>query len=437
MSFADFIKLGQEKIKVDGFSDTDKATILEALKTVYEGSPTAKAMIDRWISSGKEILIRPDEEPGAVLNSGEVWIGLDFVNRMLYIDNDGMSRKNTLERVLVHELVHALTGKCDDGIGAGEHDRGSLTDYQGETVIEANKIYRELGLPEQNSYIGQNVLGLDNDVLIAGIQYTNGAAINRSVVISNAADPGTIYRANDWDSSPAGNSSDLLIGDVNDNKLEAGDGNDFLYGNVGNDTLDGGEGDDYLEGGADNDQLTGGAGRDTLLGGTGNDKYIEGVDGAIDTIKDTDGQGEIFFAGAILALAGGTAPYQEETEPVSWYSANLTYRRDGKDLYLIRDGHIELVIQEFDFTNGALGLTLGMEAAPAPIPKNPLPASLYHNVTLSTTARDVTTGSYADEVWGSGGNDTIHLGGRVACCDSPLSRKQRPRHKPGTGYFHA
>ena len=220
----------------------------------------------------------------------------------------------------------------------------------------------------------------------------------------------------DWDSTLAVNSNDLLIGNAAPNTLKVGDGNDFLYGNGGNDILDGGEGDDYLEGGFDDDELKGGQGRDTLLGGTGNDTYIEGIDGAIDTTRDTDGQGSITFDGVILA--GGTATYQNaswNTSPVSWYSTNgygaqLTYRRDGNDLFVIQDGHIELRILDFNFTSGALDLTLKMEDAPGDVPKNPLSANFYHNVTLSPSARAVTTGSHADEMWGSGMNESIALG---------------------------
>jgi hypothetical protein len=74
-------------------------------------------MIDTWINEGKEIFIFSGD-PSA--DPGKVWIDLDYVSRLLYIDNNGTARSNTLEGVLAHELVHALTGKHDDGIGAGK-----------------------------------------------------------------------------------------------------------------------------------------------------------------------------------------------------------------------------------------------------------------------------------------------------------------------------
>jgi hypothetical protein len=54
----------EDKTTIDNsFSLIDKATILAAMKTVYMGSPTAKAMFDAWISvPGNRITI--DYEPG-------------------------------------------------------------------------------------------------------------------------------------------------------------------------------------------------------------------------------------------------------------------------------------------------------------------------------------------------------------------------------------
>ena len=307
---------------------------------MWEGSATVKAMFDNWIEQNpnQNIYIAFTKDVSQSTEQGKVDIDPAYAAQVRYIDHNGLSLENTFIRALLHELVHALTPKIDNGIGSAKYDGADPTDYQGETVIEANEIYRELGLRDQNSYIGQDDKSplIPGFTLIPGFEYTEGARIDRSVVISAAHNPVTKNETSDWDSSTAGNSNDLLIGNELGNRLSAGDGNDFLYGNVGNDILDGGEGDDYLEGGADNDQLTGGAGRDTLLGGTGNDKYIEGIDGAIDTIKDTDGQGSITFGGA--ALAGGTATYQT-TQPASWYSANesgaeITYRCDGTTLFI-------------------------------------------------------------------------------------------------------
>ncbi|TFH84739.1 VWA domain-containing protein [Billgrantia azerbaijanica] len=105
-----------------------------------------------------------------------------------------------------------------------------MTDYKGATVTFSNKIYDELGLPEQNSYIAYDSTG---DILTRGFEYTNGTSIDRSV-----------SQDRDWNSSAAGNSDDLLIGGPSTNILQSGDGNDFLFGGGGDDTLNGGNGTD-------------------------------------------------------------------------------------------------------------------------------------------------------------------------------------------------
>lgn len=224
-----------------------ESQILAAMRTIYN-SPTAKKMIDDWFichADTEKINFKFDngpDGPWADLGmKGIIHFDLAWSDTAMYIDDNGTAVQDTLVTMMTHELVHALTGRLDnpDLIVA-------TNDYRQATVTYSNIIYRELGLPEQNSYIGQNI---DHN-LILRFQYTNGAAIDRSV--SQDAD---------WDSSGAGNSNDLLIGGISGNVLSAGDGNDFLYGNGGNDTLDGGAGNDVLIGGVDDDTLIGGTGK--------------------------------------------------------------------------------------------------------------------------------------------------------------------------------
>lgn len=86
---------------------------------------------------------------------------------------------------------------------------------------------------------------------------------------------------------------------------------DRLYGGAGDDILSGLGGDDYLEGGAGNDTLIGGAGSDDLVGGAGFDTYVIGDDGqgtigqGVDTIIDSDGDGQIQLGGEIIAGSFG------------------------------------------------------------------------------------------------------------------------------------
>lgn len=315
MSFADV----QNKTILTGFSTADQATILGAIRTAYEGSATAKSMFDSWISiPGNTIAINfLSGKFRAYRNLGRLEVDLNQLNSAMYIDNNGTAVKDTAVTAIVHELVHALTGRSDDY---------NATDYKGSTVTYSNTIYKELGLPEQNSYIAYDDTG---NILTLGYQYTNGAAIDRSVV-----------RDSDWDSSAAGNSKDLLIGGASGNVLRAGDGNDFLYGNGGNDTLDGGSGDDKLYGGDD---------ADTLKGDSGYDEYFVDTQ---DTVMDTDGSGSVTLNKQKLGLAKRK---KGETEYKDNKGNTFLYDEGSKHLTVNGGLNVE------NYTNGDLGIYLKEE----------------------------------------------------------------------------
>ncbi|WP_309269906.1 calcium-binding protein [Azonexus sp.] len=251
---------------------------------------------------------------------------------MLYIDNNGTAVGGAA-RVILHELVHALTTPILE-------DNWNETDYRGDTVTRSNEIYRDLGIPEQNSYISQSDTGQGpkaDKILTLGFNYTNGAAIDRSVVV----DLGINVDSTSWDSTDAGNSNDLLIGGLWDNKLTAGDGNDFLYGNEGNDTLYGGKGDDYLNGGEGADRLEGGEGYDTYIA----DKQ--------DTIMDEDGKGCVILDGTKLGLA---TRKKGETEYRDGYGNVFLYTEpsDGNPGHLSVNGGLQIE----NYTNGDLEIVL-------------------------------------------------------------------------------
>tara|TARA_R110000751_G_scaffold35616_4_gene87533 strand:- start:12871 stop:15378 length:2508 start_codon:yes stop_codon:yes gene_type:complete len=206
-----------------GFSADDEATILDAMKTGYNGSAVAKKMFDDWIAAGKDIEV--DFVAGAFqarTNAGKIEIDLSYLDDASYIDNTGQAVEDTPVTAILHEFVHALTGKRDNG--------DYVTDYRGDTVNMSNKIYKELSLAEQNSYVAYDSSG---DILTRDREYTAGASIDRS----QAGD-------RDWNSSAAGVSKDLLIGGASGNNLQSGRGADVLFGAGGDDQLNGGDGDD-------------------------------------------------------------------------------------------------------------------------------------------------------------------------------------------------
>lgn len=160
---------------------------------------------------------------------------------------------------------------------------------------------------------------------------------------------------------------------------------DVLYGGKGNDTLHGNSGDDILIGGSDNDQLYGNNGKDILSGSAGRD-VMHGGDGfdtyradREDTIKDSDGLGEVYLDGA--RLEGGVRANDRQQKYIS---------ADGKTTYeLESDGTLKvngdkqgkgLTIQ--DFKNGDLGIDLKEQEAPVQKSSQSPVSSLSHLATM-------------------------------------------------------
>jgi len=124
--------------------------------------------------------------------------------------------------------------------------------------------------------------------------------------------------------------------------------NDLLIGEGRNDTLRTHRGDDIL---------IGGQGRDRMEGGEGRDTYVAGPS---DTVRDSDGVGEIRWGGQ--ALTGGA---RAESDPADTYRSG-----DGRFTYALQDDTLtvadtlaqdqarrEPVVIEH-FRSGQLGITL-------------------------------------------------------------------------------
>lgn len=124
--------------------------------------------------------------------------------------------------------------------------------------------------------------------------------------------------------------------------------NDLLIGEGGNDVLRGHQGDDVLIGGQGRDRLEGGAGHDTYVVGGG------------DTVRDTDGRGELHWGGQ--RLTGGV---RSETDPAGTYRSE-----DGRFSYRLVEGNLTITDTQAteaadreptlveNFQNGQLGITL-------------------------------------------------------------------------------
>ncbi|MEJ8838671.1 choice-of-anchor U domain-containing protein [Ramlibacter sp. AN1133] len=213
--------------------------------------------------------------------------------------------------------------------------------------------------------------------------------------------------------------NDTLVGDAQDNFLDAGQGDDFVDGGAGlrdiasyqnatgsvnvnlatnsaigadgndtlaniedvrgsesSDTLTGSDGDnrlqgrggnDVIDGGAGNDSIHGGLGNDQLTGGTGNDVFQFGAAGeGTDTITDFTA-GDVIRVGAALATTGvtvgdgaGLAGFGIQAETVGGVTT-LSIDTDGvagADLQITLQG--TFAAADFDVVQGAGGTDISI-----------------------------------------------------------------------------
>jgi Calx-beta domain/Domain of unknown function (DUF4114)/RTX calcium-binding nonapeptide repeat (4 copies) len=248
------------------FTDFDSQLIQDSLINeiwkAYSKSEIANGLFNTYLSS-KTINISKDLlNFGYLKQSNEILFNFSYLEERSYINDKGTVVKFSVLGALVHEFCHMWTG---------DPDNNSATDYQGDIVRLANKIWAELRASGET--------GLDKEISITGIGYPYSQVVGRNYTsgaeIDAAYDIGyqkqykkPDQNKTDWYSDSLVNpitnqpSRDLLLGDSNDNTLSSGAGNDYLYGRAGNDKLLGGSGNDYLSGGNDSDYLDGGSGID-------------------------------------------------------------------------------------------------------------------------------------------------------------------------------
>jgi hypothetical protein len=225
------------------FTSDETIQILASMQLAYDLSPKARDMFDRWlwlgdplngIETGKRLSFTYD--PGfvrAIPGSGNVNIDPSVISNLIFVTKTGTVLQKTLMYDLIHELVHALLGYVD----VQDH----ITDIVGNTVRYSNRIYSELGLDEQASYLGQEKIkpGIPS-VLKVGYQYTNGLEIDSAWVEGAGPSPDS-FNSSFLQTLSGKPSRDLLVGGESQNTFIAGAGNDFLFGGGGADTLRGGD----------------------------------------------------------------------------------------------------------------------------------------------------------------------------------------------------
>ena len=67
---------------------------------------------------------------------------------------------------------------------------------------------------------------------------------------------------------------DTLLGNQDNDTIDAGGSTNLVFGGLGDDILITGAGNDLISGNEGNDTITGGGGNDTMAGGTGADRFV-------------------------------------------------------------------------------------------------------------------------------------------------------------------
>jgi len=204
-----------------------------------------------------------------------------------YYDFNGNSHQTSVQRVFIHELVHATIGFDDLWSGADPVHEPAVYealladpsgDFIGDTVAATNFIMSSIfSEAMQSGYhpvsaLALDALGIDTDgqfidqTVSAFLYETRDVLIDRTTSVSRFGG-----------SSPE---SALIIGGEGAETVLAGDGHDYIFTQGGDDQIFGGPGDDHIFGGEGNDNVLGGAGRDSVAGGLGAD-WLVGGDGEV------------------------------------------------------------------------------------------------------------------------------------------------------------
>ena len=251
--------------------------VLTALENLFEGSLTAKAIIElALVDSGRIRIGRSLNLPAFTFNSGVTpYFGFDTakLDQVVYINNRGEWVHDRLELDIIHELSHAVLETGDPDPYATESQRNApLFDFRGSAVRTQNQVALELGYVSkiQVSYYGTrdetSVRELGFDI---GRSYSDGNEIDISRLSQVGFDNQDMSQRTD-------NSRDLVFGLDGDDEMRGGGGDDYLYGGDDNDHIYGGAGDDHLWGEEDNDTFDPGPGHDIIDGGTGYDVLVYG-----------------------------------------------------------------------------------------------------------------------------------------------------------------
>ncbi|GHC59656.1 hypothetical protein [Neogemmobacter tilapiae] len=155
--------------------------------------------LDIFIANGKNSAIRDERK-----------IIIDPTMSYVFVDSTGALQSYDMDRVIVHEMIHAIEGSFDTTKGLSGSSARTTADYQGETVSRENEFY-DIDRPSYSTLINSAEMPM-----IAARADLPGAQFD--LVLLNSVDPdgsneatSTGYNLITARNIGAGNVNDLLI----------------------------------------------------------------------------------------------------------------------------------------------------------------------------------------------------------------------------------
>jgi hypothetical protein len=225
--------------------DPQITLIQQALVNLYNGSATARALIDQGFTKKITIYFCPDANnsfafPGANIIS----INPAIVNNLVWMGVDGTLHKEILEDTVIHELVHAITGRddyTDSAFGKTAYNAANYN-FPGPTQYVANQVMLELGRGpgfRQAGYLAT----VDPGSLYPfrfDLSYTEGNLVSGAVMLNGSPNGdvsqntfsylGDTLYGTALNSDLARNKNLLVIGDSRNNQIKGNVGNDSDWG---------------------------------------------------------------------------------------------------------------------------------------------------------------------------------------------------------------
>jgi hypothetical protein len=238
------------------FSPEDRAKILENLEQLYDGSPTARALLEKGAAAGSLWLVNITGNPlgsYASPNSGTVGVDLNQITNFQWMGRDGQFQTERLGGNIIHELIHAIDGTLDlvdpvtgAALGRIRPYNDPNFDHLGLTVQKQNQIFQEMDWGYGYWQVGYDAaLDVNPRLLRTDVSYSFGDSIAIAYFDSAAnATPDDLDLSNRRDES-----NDLIIGFGGNDTIRGGAGRDYLYGSIGDDTISGGSGNNFIDGG--------------------------------------------------------------------------------------------------------------------------------------------------------------------------------------------